>query len=221
MIGLRLRVPIACWRKGHARELIETETVPPPATCYGALLALVGETERDRHVGARVTAGMLNEPAISQVLRTVWKIKDRGAGQGNGQNARPDLQQLVLDADLVVWCDSGGERTPGPTLETRVETAMREPERIERFGGWSLGESTHLVNDATLLPSAAPPSTCRAFLLAEDGTTTLPVWVDHVGTAGTRYAVGSLDRIAAAPDIERLPVIEPPEAVARPRGRKR
>jgi CRISPR-associated protein Cas5t len=30
-------VPIACFRKGLAREYLETEPLPSPATCYGFL----------------------------------------------------------------------------------------------------------------------------------------------------------------------------------------
>jgi CRISPR-associated protein Cas5t len=38
----------------------------------------------------------------------------------------------------------------------------------------------------------------------------LPVWVDHVGSAGTRYATGDLVRgPLAAPPIDRMPLISP------------
>jgi len=210
MIGVRLRVPIACWRKAHARELVETEALPPPATCYGALLALVGEADRERHIGCRVTAGLLNEPEISTVLRTFWRIKDRKTPQGNSENARPDFQQLVINADLVVWCDSIDEDGATDRLELRVERALREPASVERFGGWSLGESTHLINDASLLATGDPPAACRAFLEEKEGAVTLPVWVDHVGTSGTRYAVGAVRSILRAPEAAQVPRIAPP-----------
>ena len=48
MIGLKVTVPVACFRKGFAREFWETEELPPPATCYGFLLSFVGETDRRR-----------------------------------------------------------------------------------------------------------------------------------------------------------------------------
>jgi CRISPR-associated protein Cas5t len=222
MIGLRLTVPMACWRKAHARELLETEVLPPPATCYGALLSLVGETERKRHIGCRVTSGLLNAPAVSTVLRTLWRIKDKKTPQGNGNNARPDFQQLVLEAELMIWCDSRDETSSGERLEERVTRAMRSPETVERFGGWSLGESTHLINDASLAAGGAPPRRCRAFLQDAGGAVTLPVWVDHVGTDGTQYAVGDLREIDSAPSFGQLPMIMPPEdrAEATPRHRK-
>ena len=43
MLGLKVTVPVACFRKGFAREFWETEELPPPATCYGFLLSLVGK----------------------------------------------------------------------------------------------------------------------------------------------------------------------------------
>ena len=42
MLGIYVSVPVACFRKGLAREFLETEALPPPATCYGFLLSLVG-----------------------------------------------------------------------------------------------------------------------------------------------------------------------------------
>src|ERR1700685_2866094 len=104
MTGLHVTVPVACWRKGWAREYLETEELPPPATCYGFLLSLVGETDRRRHIGCRVTAGLLSQPEKSVVLRTVWRLKK--ASLGSPGNTRPDYQQLLSHIELVVWLDS-------------------------------------------------------------------------------------------------------------------
>jgi CRISPR-associated protein Cas5t len=206
MIGLHITVPVACWRKGGAREFWETDILPPPATCYGALLSLVGETDRLSHIGVRITAGLLNEPHLSTVLRTLWKIKEAKVPQGCSVNARPDLQQLWCNAELMIWCESGDE-TADVRLEARVADALQNPEKILRFGGWSLGESTHLINDARIIHDAAPPSLCRTFLLDANGSHTLPVWVDHVAMAGTRYAVGNVVDITGAPAAGQLPQI--------------
>lgn len=207
MIALRVRVPFASWRKPHARELLETETLPSPATCYGALLSLVGETDRVRHVGARVSVGLFNQPVVSTVLRTLWRIKDTHAGQGNGMNARPDLQQLVIDSDVLLICDSREERDPSSGLEFRVLRAMRAPHEIERFGGWCLGESTHLINDVWLLAGEVLPRRCEVFVLDPGGAVTLPVWVDHVGSRGTRYAVGRIEPRTSLPANFELPLV--------------
>ncbi len=223
MIGVGLTVPIACWRKGAARELLETEVLPPPATCYGALLSLVGEADRERHRGCRISMGMLSVPSYrpgqSTVLRTLWRIKDAKTPQGNKENARPDFQQLVVDARLIVWCDSSDEPEPASGLEQRVRRAMRDPSSVERFGGWSLGESTHLINDAWLFDEVAPAEPYRTFLLSERGDVTFPVWVDHVGSAGTRFATGCLEELATMPPRERLPQI-PWADVSEPRAKR-
>lgn len=221
MIALRVTVPFASWRKGHAREFFETETIPPPSTCYGMLLALVGEEDRERHRGCRVTAGVVRSEGVSTVLRTVWRIKELGTPQGNGENARPDFQQIVVNSDLVVLCDSSEEQGVEPRLERRVVSALRHPDQIARFGGLSLGESTHLINDLWLLEDGALPGDVQIFLHVDDGPVTLPVWVDHVGSAGTRYAVGDMVASRHLPTPERLPRIPTAEPSAPPSKRRR
>lgn len=219
MIGLYVTVPIACFRKGLAREYLETEPLPPPATCYGFLLSLVGETRRARHVGCRVVPALLSRPQVSVVLRTVWRVKKTPLGSPG--NTRPDYQQLLTGpsaeepfVQLVIWLDSSGE-PPGETvLEVRVRNALSAPDSVQRFGGLSLGESTHLVDEVNLVEGKTAERlvnrTGQAFLLAERGRLTLPVWVDHVGSAGTRYATGNLEPgPVQRPPIERMPLIAP------------
>jgi CRISPR-associated protein Cas5t len=213
MLGVYVTVPIACFRKGLAREYLETEPLPPPATCYGFLLSLVGETDRRRHVRVRVCPVLLNKPEISVVLRTVWRVKKSPLGSPG--NTRPDYQQLLSPIHLLIWLDSGDETRPIP-LEQRVEAALDQPASVTRFGGLSLGESTHLVDEVSRFkpdhaPSAEFPARGHAFVLAERGRLTLPVWVDHVGSRGTRFAVGDLveQSVLTAPDRERMPLITP------------
>jgi CRISPR-associated protein Cas5t len=207
MLGIRVSVPIACFRKGLAREYLETESLPPPATCYGFLLSLVGETKRSSHASCRVTPVLLNEPAQSVVLRTLWRVKSRPLGSPG--NTRPDYQQLLSPIELVLWLDSAGELNRDATLEQRVGIALMQPERIVRFGGLSIGESTHLVNDVNLFVGDASQSG-RVFLKADRGRMTLPVWVDHVGSAATNYVTGDLvTRPLVAPPLEQMPCIEP------------
>lgn len=222
MTGLHVTVPVACWRKGLAREYLETEEIPPPATVYGFLLSLVGETDRHRHVGCRVTAGLIGKCATSVVLRTVWRVKRTPLGSTG--NTRPDYQQLLTGAgvnqpfvSLVVWLDSSHEAEQQSTLETRVNAAMdpMQRQRIDRFGGLSFGESTHLVDSVSHL-SKCSESLARVFLLSTSGRVTLPVWVDHVGSSGTRYVVGDLvDFSLVPPDPAQIPQIQPhPSAAA-------
>jgi CRISPR-associated protein Cas5t len=212
MLGVYVTVPIACFRKGLAREYLETEPLPPPATCYGFLLALVGETNRRRHIGCRVAPVLLGKPPTSVVLRTVWRVKKTPLGSSG--NTRPDYQQLLTDIKLLMWLDSSEEKDD--SLEKRVSSALADPSSVTRFGGLSLGESTHLVDEVSpheRVHSRLAGQTGRAFLTREDqkGRYTFPVWVDHVGSAGTRYATGDLVEWPALelPPVERLPIISP------------
>jgi CRISPR-associated protein Cas5t len=212
MIGVYVTVPVACFRKGLTREYLETEPLPPPATCYGFLLSLVGETNRRRHLGCRVTPVLLNNPELSVVLRTVWRVKKTPLGSSG--NTRPDYQQLLSPVELLIWLDSSHERGDSVPLEERVATSLREPGTISRFGGLSLGESTHLVDVVSpfegRLAERMREHRGRAFLLAESGRLTLPVWVDHVGSTDTRYVTGDLeDSSLSPPPAERMPVIQP------------
>ncbi len=216
MLGLYVSVPVACFRKGLAREYLETEAIPPPATCYGFLLSLVGETDRRRHIGCRVTPVLLGSPPTSVVLRTVWRVKKTPLGSPG--NTRPDYQQLLTEIKLIIWLDSQDEKSHDlPTLESRVATALEQPSLISRFGGLSLGESTHLVDEVTPLTRVLEQEPQRldqpahAFLLQERGRCTLPVWVDHVGSAKTRFATGDLMdwQPHEPPTNDRLPQIDP------------
>src|SRR5438477_2346503 len=135
MLGLYVTVPIACFRRGLAREYLETEPLPPPATCYGFLLSLVGETDRRRHVGCRVAPVLLNKPPTSVVLRTVWRVKKTPLGSPG--NTRPDYQQLLTGVELLVWLDSSEESAAAPTLEARAASALADAAGVSRFGGLS------------------------------------------------------------------------------------
>jgi CRISPR-associated protein Cas5t len=209
MLALRVTVPVACFRKGFAREFWETEELPPPSTCYGFLLSLVGERDRRRHVGVRVCPALLDRPDRSAVLRTLWRAKDRNEPAGSGTNARPDYQELLTQVRLAIWLDSAEEVSPGPTLEDRVNLSLDHPDQIDRFGGLSLGESTHLVDEVSRLTGDVSDR-ARAYLVSERGRLSLPVWVDHVGSAGTRHVTGDLTILMApAPPLEQMPRIEP------------
>jgi CRISPR-associated protein Cas5t len=209
MLGIYVSVPVACFRKGLAREYLESDPLPPPATCYGFLLSLVGESNRRRHVGVRVAPVLLGKPTTSVVLRTVWRVKKTPLGSPG--NTRPDYQQLLTGVEVVIWLDSTEERTEVPTLEERVRLALDQPRQIDRFGGLSLGESTHLVNEVRRRRPTDAGRT-RAFLVAERGRLSLPVWVDHVGSAKTRSVTGDLSEQESLepPTIVRMPLIEPP-----------
>ena len=219
MLALRVTVPIACFRKGFARAYGETEELPPPSTCYGFLLSLAGEQDRRRHVGARVSPALLSRrpddppgpvwPRRRAVLRTIWRAK-LPLPPGVGENARPDYQELLTHVRVAIWLDSSGESGPGATLESRAAEALDHPSRIERFGALCLGESAHMVDEVGRL-RPDEPGMARLYRIADRGRLTLPVWVDHVNSRGTRFVVGDLVEgpPCDAPALETMPVIEP------------
>ena len=215
MLGVYVSIPIACFRNGYAREYLETDRCPPPSTCYGFLLALVGECRRERHSGCRVSITLLRPAPISTVLRTVWRFKKRDLGASG--NARPDYQQLLSDVHVLIWIESQSEpRQRGASLEERVQTALNNPNQICRFGGLSLGESTHLINDAWILDARRLDKlsqfrkSATTFVTSANGTYTVPVWVDHVGSQGTRFVSGDFEHMEFSPPLpDRMPVILP------------
>jgi CRISPR-associated protein Cas5t len=173
------------------------------------LLSLVGETDRRQHIGARVTVALISQPHLSVVLRTVWRVKSKPLGASG--NTRPDFQQLLTGVELVIWLDSIDDTSKGQTLEERVRSVVwdREYGNISRFGGLSLGESTHLVDEVS--PYIFKPDCIgKTFLLNATGQLTLPVWVDHIGSARSNFVTGELQTgLLVQPESHKIPRIEP------------
>lgn len=186
MLRLYVSVPVACFRVSQAREYWETYPCPPPSTVYGMLLSLVGEPDRLVHQGAELAIGLLSEPQRSVVLRTLWRVKDSKAGPGIGNNKRPDFQELLSDIRLSVWVRRGEKEKAEPSLFSRLSDAFNNPGNITRFGGLSLGESTHLVDEARPWRSNDPQN-LRLLIPDDKGDLSLPVWPDHVGSKGTAW----------------------------------
>ncbi|NJL84374.1 MAG: type I-MYXAN CRISPR-associated protein Cas5/Cmx5/DevS [Chloroflexaceae bacterium] len=182
VIALQVEVPIACFRVSRAREYAETYPVPPPSTVYGMLLSLIGEMNRYYHCGVKLAIAMNSQPEQSTIIRTFRRFKKKEIADPT--NARPDYQELLTGIEFAVWVDSGvDERTPN--LVERLQEAFQDPGSVERFGGLSLGESRDLVNSVRVLREEYRILTW--LFQDEDGLLTLPYWVDHVGSRGTRW----------------------------------
>lgn len=190
-VALFVSVPVASFRVPRAREYFETLPCPPPSTVYGMLLSLVGETNRHAHEGAELAIALVSQPDCSVVLRTLWRVKSRQQGLGQGENKRPDFQELLTDVRAVVWVRQGTAETAATSLAARVQKAITQPQSVSRFGGLSLGESTHLVNEIRLARESDVVAG-RALLNDEGGEFSLPVWPDHVGSRKTSWRQFSL-----------------------------
>jgi CRISPR-associated protein Cas5t len=183
-VGLYVSVPVTCFRVPRAREYFETFPCPSPATVYGMLLSMVGETNRRAHEGAEIAIALLSEPQYSVVLRTLWRVKDKSVGPGLANNRRPDFQELLTDVQLGVWIRAGESESCDIPLARRIEMALADCSNVRRFGGLSLGESTHLVDEIKLLRTQI--DSCRMLVAEENGDLSLPIWPDHVGST-TRW----------------------------------
>lgn len=180
-----VRAPITAFRAPQAREYLETLPVPPPATVYGMLCSLVGEPDRLVHAGVEIAIGVIASGTQTRVFRTLWRVKDAGGELGLGNNKRPDFQVLLTGVAFVVHVRPG-EGEAKPTLAARLSIAFNDPSAVTRFGGLALGESTHLVDEVRRLrPDDGGP--LQWLTESNDGQLPLPVWADHVGSAGTRY----------------------------------
>lgn len=190
--SLRVSVPVCSFRRPYAREYLETERIPPPATVYGFLLSLVGEEMRSTYEGTLLAIAVTGSPLVSQVLRTTWRIKSKDSPPGIGNNRKPDYQEMLTGLELGIWIAEG-------ELAARVRKALIAPDEIRRYGGLSLGESRDLVNEVVLEPNW--DNRHGQWLVSDkEGEYPLPVWVDHVGSAGTRWIqVKTIEDILESP----------------------
>jgi CRISPR-associated protein Cas5t len=194
-ISMLVSVPVCSYRKPYAREFLETERFPPPATVFGFLLSLVGEEDREKYLGSKLALAVVEEPAVSTILRTTWRIKNKKSPPGTGNNKKPDYQEILTGLKLYVCVGDC------PLLE-RLWVSALSNQQINRFGGLSLGESRDLVNDLAFNPQIAGQSG-KWLVNDPKGKIPLPVWVDHVGSKGTIWK-------QMETQIERLQV-PPPE----------
>lgn len=176
-VSLLVTVPVCSFRKGYAREYLETEQIPPPSTIYGFLLSLVGEESRYKYVGTRLAFAVLQRPELSITLRTTWRMKNKTLPSGVGNNRSPDYQEILTGLQIAIWVLSG-------PLADRIYLANKMPSDVSRYGGLSLGESRDLVNDIVWFPQW-PQGEGYWIVHDPQGDMPLPVWVDHVGSKGT------------------------------------
>jgi len=177
------------------------------------LLSLIGETNRHNHEGAEIAVALISQPEWSVVLRTLWRVKSNKIPPGIGENKRPDYQELLTGLEFAVWVKNGKEQTD-MSLAEKVLTVLGRPQDINRFGGLSLGESTHLVDELRLLRQSDGIE--GHFLVAdESGNLALPIWPDHVGSF-TRWGQYRLIKgsIGEGPPENAWTVIKRPELVS-------
>lgn len=185
-IALYVSAPVTSFRVPRAREYFETLPCPPPSTVYGMLLSLVGETNRHVHEGTEIAIALVSQPEYSVVLRTLWRVRHHEDGLGQGINKRPDFQELLINLKIVVWVRRGADEATLSPLVERLRQAVSRPDTVTRFGGLSLGESTHLV-DELRVTREGDTIAGKMLLQEESGELSLPIWPDHVGSRNTNW----------------------------------
>lgn len=213
MITLHVEVSYASFRKSYARSFAETYPLPPPATVYGMLLSLVGERFRRRHEGVRLAfaykcrcdgesykhrrSGEVCRdkclPLIATTLRKLSRYKYGVPSKQSRLGNAPDFIETLCGIEFLCWVDSSQEKPDeggiskgdGRTLEKRLLEAIRSPASVDRYGVLCLGLSDDAVNDVSLCDKV--DGEWHRLLPSNTGTMELPVWVDHVGAAQTRW----------------------------------
>ena len=186
MLSLQITVPFATFTNSRSREYSASYKYPPPATIYGFLLSLVGETDRTRHVGVKIAIGILSHPKSTVVLRTFKRLKEKDINAK--ANSRPDYQEVLCGLNYIICVDSSEDKN---LLENRIQQALEHPENVNRFGGLSLGESRDLIDDIRILEQL-PPFSERKWLLKNSSGEALPIWVDYQGSENTRWETFTL-----------------------------
>ena len=184
LIALYVDVPCATFRSSRSREYGETYLVPPPSTVYGMLLSLIGETDARRYLKVKLAIAMLSEPQKSTVLRKIRRFK--ASSLGDPRNTSPEHQEIITNIKFIVWVDSSKQKIK-PTLAERIEQAIASPADVKRFGCLYLGESNDLVNSVRLAKEHHLSQIKQWLVKSNQGNITLPYWVDHVGSRGTRW----------------------------------
>jgi CRISPR-associated protein Cas5t len=192
-LTLFVEVPVCAFRPYTSREYQDTYPVPPPSTVYGMLLSLVGVSREksSQHKGVAIALAVEALPQRSKIFRKLRRVPQSGHGDPLAAR-RPDYQDLLIDMRLWVWLKQGRDGAT-PDLTRKVTDALTNPSSVTRFGGLSLGESSHLVNSISM--SRTPPA--EAIFLRPDrgGFYTLPVLVDHHNADQTRTQRFSLTRL--------------------------
>lgn len=220
MVSLYIHVPYASFRKSYARSFAETYPLPPPSTVYGMLLSLVGERFRRRHSGVRMAFAYKCRPhdeickgqCLPPVATTLRKLSRFKYGVGGKEGAKPDYVETLCGIRFLCLVDSSRESAGESMtdnannalagLEDRIKEALELPEKITRSGVLSLGLSDDAVNDLHLC--AKPNGKWHRLLPSETGSIELPIWVDHTGSAWTRWQrfefEGTASPITGSPD---------------------
>jgi len=177
-ICLFVDVPLCSFRPNWSREYQDTFPFPPPSTIFGMLLSLTGEDwdKKEDFKGVKLALAIEEGVENSRIFRKFRRVPQSNKEADPLTSRRPDYQELLLWLKLWLWLNDGGSNN---SLVERVQVALNRNTRktINRYGGLSLGESSHLVNEVKI---CEPDNKIGSFLVhTVKGFYSLPVWVHH------------------------------------------
>jgi CRISPR-associated protein Cas5t len=149
------------------------------------LLSLVGERFRRKHEGVRLAFAFKTIPQIATTLRKLSRYKYGVPSKQSKLGNAPDFIETLCDIEFLCWVSSAQERSDLATLESRIVEAIDAPERVDRYGLLCLGLSDDAVNDISFCNDIG--GKWHRLIPDQTGSLELPVWVDHVGSAKTRW----------------------------------
>jgi CRISPR-associated protein Cas5t len=118
---------------------------------------------------------------LKKLSRYKYGVPSKQASKGNA----PDYVEVLCGIKGRIFIDSS-EESASLTLEERISKAIDTPEQVDRTGVLCLGLSDDMVDVLRFNP-ARDESEVQWLTPDGDGSLELPVWVDHVGSAGTRW----------------------------------
>jgi CRISPR-associated protein Cas5t len=132
-------------------------------------------------------------PRIATTLRKLSRFK---YGVSSHSGHLPDYVQTLCGIEFLIWVDSSAESRiakdatsndadSARNLEQRITEAITIPENVSRYGVLCLGLSDDAVNNISLCTTAK--GAWHRLLPSNTGDIELPVLVQHVGSARTKW----------------------------------
>lgn len=204
MTIIEFYAPYASFRNMYTlNNIYETHEIAPPSTCYGFLLSLVGEYNKLKHEGVRLSTGLFSKPAVNTVLQFVRRLKEKD--YNNKSNSIPTWTQFLTDYHGVIFIDSSDEQG-GQSLEDRVQRAISDPNSTGRKFPLVIGDNTSIVDDVRVI-EWEEGKRANVFLTRPRGTLTLTSWVDYKSNLNNVDVLGCLEEINGPPSREEMAII--------------
>lgn len=174
MLYLYCRVPFCAFRVESHRRFRGTYPVPPHATVFGALMSFCGVTGSESFLGSEIAIGVKRFGKESVLLRKGRREPQNSKTDAPPEHYTPDRQCVLTGLELYFAIEDGNAQA---SLCETVRHAYEHPEEITRYGGFSLGESGHLIQEFRLL--GGEPDCLKVVAPNPKGTLALPVYNDR------------------------------------------